>query len=525
MKKALAILVAFGLCCSLFGCGGGGSSKRSASKLEGEWYCVEIMSVTGDGTLYQMETITLKPGGKVDYMGMDASWEYSPTEKKITFKANGMTGYMQVEEKNGQTVLTDNYGNLFFRSTEPCAECKKICPGTWQELSSDLERKTMVLQEDGTMTVAGSTYQWRSVCAPDAHYLDIEDYGMVKIDPFGATASVIDGTYYKNNNYTFIEITQDNWNDYFSSDFMQNFDLVYSVENTTVGDQWDQKQIQQVHVIAALKCRENLTSEANGKYLYICDSLIMEYSYETGTQTFTLDSNGEVIPGPVTAESKHRRTDTVNIPPYPWHGPEDCNLPFSIQLACNDISQPVSVQIPKKILRMKGWLIVKDISKLTKPIEPEPEVGIYPGDLCCSAQLPVITSDGISENTVDPTKTGKVTILSFWATQSDAEAEYLAMFDKLTATYQDSVSVFAVHHFPDEGMIPDPVRDGYQNNHVTFLRDIIDGQDGAYYRTLFPEGYGIPMIMILDENGLITEILQYSTDFEALEQAVQKAMN
>jgi len=161
---------------------------------------------------------------------------------------------------------------------------------------------------------------------------------------------------------------------------------------------------------------------------------------------------------------------------------------------------------------MKGWLIVKNESKLTEPVEPAPVVGSYAGDICPGADLPVFGTD----TTVDPTKTGKAAILSFWGTSSSAEAEYLAMFDQLTAQHGDSLSVFAVHQFPDDTFTPDPLLNGYANERVAFLWD----KDGAYYKTLPSQ----PMILVLDETGLIVEVLQYGTDLDTLTKAVEAAM-
>lgn len=511
MKRVLAILLVLGLCCGLFGCGGGGGGTSKSSKLEGEWVSVGFASYYGGTTIYDMDSMTLQTGGKLIYGSEEGSWKYDAAKKQIIAELRGIEIPIQVEEQDGQTVLRDSYGGIFFRPGTECALCKEVCPGTWNELTSEPDRQTMELNSDGSMTVNSETHTWKSVCSPEAHYLDISDYGLVKVDPNAAAVSAFDRVYYKDNQYTFIEITPDNWTEYFTADFMTNFELQYDVKDTVTGDEWEQKTIQEVSVYAALTDRENFAYHEDKDFFYIADNLILEYSYEVGTQTFTVDGSGAVVPGEVKQEYYDRYQNTTNFYTRSLGG--DTPLSFSLYLGGGDISQPVSVKIPKKVLRMKGWLIVKDKSKLTKPVEPAPVVGSYAGDICPGADLPVFGAD----TTVDPTKTGKATILSFWASYHSAEADYLAMFDQMTARYGDSLSVFAVHDFPDDTFVPDPLLNGYENDRVIFLWD----KDGAYYKGLHSQ----PMILVLDKTGRIVEVLQYGTELDALTKAVETAMN
>jgi thiol-disulfide isomerase/thioredoxin len=68
--------------------------------------------------------------------------------------------------------------------------------------------------------------------------------------------------------------------------------------------------------------------------------------------------------------------------------------------------------------------------------EPEPitaEQGTEVGNLCYGYDLPLVDGTGTTGETLDPTKTGKVTIINFWGTWCTPCVNELPYFDQIAA--------------------------------------------------------------------------------------------
>ena len=74
-----------------------------------------------------------------------------------------------------------------------------------------------------------------------------------------------------------------------------------------------------------------------------------------------------------------------------------------------------------------------------------PPQGTAVGESCFSSSLEILTKDGISGDTVDPTKTGKITVVNFWGTWCTPCVNELPYFDRIATDYADTVLVVAVH--------------------------------------------------------------------------------
>ena len=161
---------------------------------------------------------------------------------------------------------------------------------------------------------------------------------------------------------------------------------------------------------------------------------------------------------------------------------------------------------------------------------PEPvsvAQGNQVGELCYGQQLQVITKDGISEETKDPTQTGKVTVINFWGTWCTPCCAELPFFQQVAEEYGDNVSVFAVHSYllADE-TAADYIADNYADSPVNFLADyaLDDNGTSGYYTTLGGRGT-YPYTVVLDADGVITKIFVSSVTYDMLKAAVEEAIN
>ena len=155
------------------------------------------------------------------------------------------------------------------------------------------------------------------------------------------------------------------------------------------------------------------------------------------------------------------------------------------------------------------------------------KIGTEVGDKCYSANLPIVTADGISNENIDPTKTGKITIINFWGTWCTPCIEELPYFDQIAKDYKDDVTVIAIHSNASKNTSPDFVKKYYSTSNLIFANDISDKQDdfnGEYYLNLGGSGT-YPYTVIIDEFGVIQEIFVKALHYEDLQNSIEKILN
>ena len=155
-------------------------------------------------------------------------------------------------------------------------------------------------------------------------------------------------------------------------------------------------------------------------------------------------------------------------------------------------------------------------------------VGVEVGNLCPGDDLQIITPEAVTEETVNPTKTGKVTIINFWGVWCSACVAELPYFDQIATEFAGEVEVFAVHTNSLLPLAPDYISKNYPNSNITFVADYDgEGDYDAFYTALGgPESGGAyPYTVILDENGVILFKTFASMHYETLLEQVQKALN
>ena len=144
------------------------------------------------------------------------------------------------------------------------------------------------------------------------------------------------------------------------------------------------------------------------------------------------------------------------------------------------------------------------------------------GDRCFGAELSVITPQGIGSETIDPTGTGKVTIVNFWGTWCTPCVNELPYFDQIARDYGDSVAVIAVHTNMVSQTAPDYIGLYYGDSPIVFAKDY-PGEDGTgelYYTALGGRGT-YPYTLVLDESGIIRQVFFAALEYEDLKQAIE----
>ena len=162
--------------------------------------------------------------------------------------------------------------------------------------------------------------------------------------------------------------------------------------------------------------------------------------------------------------------------------------------------------------------------------EPEPitaEQGTEVGNLCYGYDLPLVNGSGTTGETLDPTKTGKVTIINFWGTWCTPCVNELPYFDQIAAEYPEDVTVIAVHSALSGETAPGYIGKYYPDSHIRFAVDYaLDefGLNSGYYTSLGGRGTW-PYTVVLDENGIIVSIFVNSLEYEDLLEVVQAQLN
>ena len=151
---------------------------------------------------------------------------------------------------------------------------------------------------------------------------------------------------------------------------------------------------------------------------------------------------------------------------------------------------------------------------------PTASVGNEVGDLCYGMELEVVGAGGASGETLDPTKTGKITIINFWGTWCTPCVNELPYFDQIATEYADTVSVVAIHSAISKETAPAYIGKYYPGTDMVFSWDTGEGFSGEYYTALGGRGT-YPYTVVLDENGIIVQIFVSSLTYDDLKQVVE----
>ena len=146
------------------------------------------------------------------------------------------------------------------------------------------------------------------------------------------------------------------------------------------------------------------------------------------------------------------------------------------------------------------------------------------GDLCYGYELEILDENGVSTNTIDPTKTGKITVVNFWGTWCTPCVNELPYFDQIASDYADSVDVIAIHTNMVHETAPEFISKYYADSNIIFAKDYtLEGSEG-YYTSLGGRGT-YPYTVILDEKGIIVAVFVKALEYEDLQQVVEEQLS
>ncbi len=149
------------------------------------------------------------------------------------------------------------------------------------------------------------------------------------------------------------------------------------------------------------------------------------------------------------------------------------------------------------------------------------EVGNEVGDKCYGYDLPILSANGPTGNTINPSETGKITIINFWGTWCTPCVNELPYFDQIASEYTDDVVVITTHTALIADTAPEFIGKYYANSNLIFAQD---GEEEAFYTMLGGRGT-YPYTIILDEDGIVVEVIFSSVEYEDLKEVVERLLN
>ena len=153
--------------------------------------------------------------------------------------------------------------------------------------------------------------------------------------------------------------------------------------------------------------------------------------------------------------------------------------------------------------------------QVTEPEETLPELGSEVGNLCYSYDLPIVDENGETGETIDPTKTGKVTVINFWGTWCNPCTSEMPHLEELAKNYSDTLTVIAVHSLEGYRKMPKYLEEKYADSPIVFSWETEGKYNGDYYLQL-GGGEGYPYTVVLDARGVITETKLGMMDYEEM---------
>lgn len=161
----------------------------------------------------------------------------------------------------------------------------------------------------------------------------------------------------------------------------------------------------------------------------------------------------------------------------------------------------------------------------TDPTAPEVPYGIEEGQMCYGADLEIVTGEGFTGETTDPTKTGKVTVINFWGTWCSPCVAELPDFDRVAEEFGDQIAMFAIHSLNGNSKMVDFIKEFYPESKIVFLTDYGEKYTSEYFNMLTGGvNAGYPRTVIIDEDGVITKVFPNTAHYEELKAAVEKAL-
>lgn len=158
------------------------------------------------------------------------------------------------------------------------------------------------------------------------------------------------------------------------------------------------------------------------------------------------------------------------------------------------------------------------------PIKNQPENAVRGnqiGDLAYGTTLTEIDEGGYTDRTLDPTATGKITVINFWAYWCPPCVRELPHFDQVAREMADEVAIVAVHcDTVETGQ--SFIAENYPDSAILFAADV-ENDVYAYYSALGGGG-SIPYTVVLDADGIIRKTFTGAIDHATLVAAIEECL-
>ena len=187
----------------------------------------------------------------------------------------------------------------------------------------------------------------------------------------------------------------------------------------------------------------------------------------------------------------------------------------------------VAVVMAAVLIGSVTYFALQDTDPAPNPGASQQDRGNQVGDLCYGYDLTVVDGNGPTGETIDPSATGKVTVINFWGTWCTPCVNELPFFNRIAEEYSDSVTVVAAHGMATN-TAPGYIASHYPDTKMVFAFDYIPeggSIENGYYTTLGGRNNAYPYTLVLDEDGVITHVFVSSVTYDMLKTAVDEAMN
>ena len=138
---------------------------------------------------------------------------------------------------------------------------------------------------------------------------------------------------------------------------------------------------------------------------------------------------------------------------------------------------------------------------------------LYSCDDTVDIDVQIIDENGETGESINPTTTGKITIINFWGVWCPYCLYEMPELDKLATDYENEINVIAVHSYYYNDKAPEFIEEYFKDSKITFARDT--GGDELYMSLGGEDSY--PYTVVFDANGKIISSFYGANDYEYFE--------
>ena len=128
-------------------------------------------------------------------------------------------------------------------------------------------------------------------------------------------------------------------------------------------------------------------------------------------------------------------------------------------------------------------------------------------------EIKVIDENGETGEIINPTQTGKITIINFGGVWCPYCLYEMPELDKLATNYEGTVDVIAVHTYTYRDKAPEFIEENFKDSKIIFASD--NGGDELYTRLGGTTSY--PYTVVLDQKGKVIKSFFGANNYEYFE--------